>query len=293
MSKGTWALIALVYLAFAEVLSWTPVPDLSLCLIQPEHSEQTSDHDNSKYCPAFHTGIVAAINALDGILERHDKSVVGGFTIVLAISTIGLWLATNKLWVAGEKQFGLLAETAIAQSRDMQDSIASAVAAANAARHSNEIAQDTAERELRAYVSIAGVARVNDPGDVEGPGFAVLVDVKNDGKTPAYDVFQWAKIEVREFPLRERFGFHCVENPSLSIIPTSGKTMAFPTFKRQLTPLEEQAIFENGKAIYVYGEVAYRDIFGKGRLTQFRFRCNGQGYPLGIFKGDGEGNDAD
>ena len=73
MDRRSWALIALVYLAFAEVLSWTPVPDLSLCLIQPEHNERAADDNGEKYCPAFHTGIVASLDAMDGFLEQHDK----------------------------------------------------------------------------------------------------------------------------------------------------------------------------------------------------------------------------
>jgi hypothetical protein len=126
MRKREWALLAFVYLALAEVLSWHPVPDLSLCLIQAEHSEQATNHDEKKYCPAFHTGIIASLDAVDGFLERHDKSVVGGFTIVLAISTIGLWLATNRLWFAGERQLELLAKTASDQSRDMEKSLIAA-----------------------------------------------------------------------------------------------------------------------------------------------------------------------
>ncbi len=285
MLKRNWALIALVYLALAEILSLAPVPDLSLCLIQPEHSEQPANHDDEKYCPAFHVAAALAIEKVDVFLENHDKSVVGGFTIVLAISTIGLWLATNKLWASGEKQFGLLAETSLRQSRDMKASVVAAEAAVN-------VAQDTAKRQLRAYVSVAGLARTKDPGEVAGAGFAVWVDVKNEGQTPAYDVFHWAKIDLREFPLNGGFDIHCIENPSRCILSSGDKNIAFPTFKRDLTPLEEQAILSNGKAVYVYGEIDYRDAFGKRHMTQFRFRCNGQGYPLGMFKADGEGNEA-
>jgi hypothetical protein len=126
MLKRNWVLIALIYVAFAEVLSWAPVPDLSLCLIKPEHSEQSSDHDGKKYCAALHSGAAFAFEAVDSFLERHDKSVVGGFTVVLAISTIGLWLATNKLWLAGERQLELLSKTASDQSKDMQASIKAA-----------------------------------------------------------------------------------------------------------------------------------------------------------------------
>ncbi len=66
----------------------------------------------------------------------------------------------------------------------------------------------------------------------------------------------------------------------------------FPTFERDLTAFEENAILQNHTAIYVYGEIDYLDVFGDRHLTQFRFRCNGQGYPLGLFKPDSEGNEA-
>ena len=132
-----WSIaIALVYLTLAEALSWAPVPDLALCLIQPEHGQQTADHDNKKYCPAFHTGAALVFDNVDTFLEHHDKSVVGGFTIVLAISTIGLWLATNKLWSAGERQIELLAKSSADQSRDMQASIAIAKRSAEIAEYS-------------------------------------------------------------------------------------------------------------------------------------------------------------
>jgi hypothetical protein len=123
MLKRTWVLIALAYFAFAEALSWVPVPDLSLCLVQPEHSEQSSNHDDKKYCPAFHVGAALALEKADAFLERHDKSVIGAFTIVLAISTIGLWLATIKLWSAGERQLQLAAKTSADQTRDTRESI--------------------------------------------------------------------------------------------------------------------------------------------------------------------------
>jgi hypothetical protein len=68
-------------LAFAEVLSWAFVPDLSLCLIEPSHNEQTANHDDKKYCPAFHVGAALAFEGTDAFLERHDKSVIAAFTV--------------------------------------------------------------------------------------------------------------------------------------------------------------------------------------------------------------------
>ncbi|MCC8957364.1 hypothetical protein H8B02_29185 [Bradyrhizobium sp. Pear77] len=190
MHKRTWALIALVYLVFAELLSWGPVPDLSLCLIQPEHGEQSSNHDNKKYCPTFHTGVIAAIDSLDGFLERHDKSVVGGFTIVLAISTIGLWLATNSLYRAGERQLEFLRESSDAQSSEMQDSIA-------AAREANRISSEAMHISQRAWVS----PEVSLDSDLVWDGNAcrlvVKMVLKNVGVIPAQDVNVYVKAYAR------------------------------------------------------------------------------------------------
>jgi hypothetical protein len=164
--------------------------------------------------------------------------------------------------------------------------------AAKATENSVDLARDTAKRQLRAYVTVNGVIRTKDPGKLNGEGFAVLVDVKNSGQTPASDLLVWANIEIREFPLVTCLPLHCLENPTRVILPPDTKNLAFPTFDRDLTTIEENAILKNHTAVYVYGEIEYLDVFGNRHLTQFRFRCNGQGYPLGMFKADGEGNEA-
>jgi hypothetical protein len=150
--------------------------------------------------------------------------------------------------------------------------------------------RDTAERQSRAYVLVVDVAKIRtDPEEIAGPGLEVLVEFKNDGQTPAYDVFQWAKIDIREFPLAERLPIQCIDASTRAILPAGAKAMACPTFRYDLTPNEEQAIAESRAAIYVFGEVDYVDTFGKRHLTQFRFRCNGHDYALGNFKPDSDG----
>jgi hypothetical protein len=178
MLKRNWALIAFVYLALAEVLSLAPVPDLSLCLIQQEDSEQSADHDGKKYCPAFHTGAALVFERTDSFLEAHDKSVIGGFTVVLAISTIGLWLATNKLWVAADLQFRHAqseAEAAdfyrTAQFEQIAEQIEALKQSADAAENNVHetrrlvwTSEATAMRQLRAYVFVKNgrVDRIKD-----------------------------------------------------------------------------------------------------------------------------------
>src|SRR5258708_32572953 len=51
------------------------------------------------------------------LLEAHDKGVTALFTIVLAIATAFLWHATYRLWIAGERQVKLSRDTAERQLR--------------------------------------------------------------------------------------------------------------------------------------------------------------------------------
>jgi hypothetical protein len=95
----------LCFLLFAQFISWLYAgPDSPLCLIEPEHYEQISDDNDQNYCPTFFAGSLLLVERGFEWIKRddNDKAVVGAFTVVLAISTIGLWLATIGLYQAGE-----------------------------------------------------------------------------------------------------------------------------------------------------------------------------------------------
>ena len=127
-------ILALCYLMFLEGLSWWTASAPFPCLIKVEHGQQAADHDKKEQCPTFGAGSVVLLARLDHFIESHDKSIVAGFTVVLAISTIGLWLATMRLWRAGERQMELIAASGKQQSSDMQASIAAAKKTADAAQ---------------------------------------------------------------------------------------------------------------------------------------------------------------
>jgi hypothetical protein len=215
--------------------------------------------EGTKECASYNI-VGLALRKIGTSLDILSALITAIATILIARFTFTLKRSTDSLWEAGERQ--------------------------------RLLSEDTAKRQLRAYVTVNGVMRTKDPGDLNGQGFAVLVDVKNSGQTPAYDFLQWARIEIREFPLVNRLPIHCLENPTRGILPPETKNLAFPTFTRALTVFEENAILANHTAVYVYGELDYLDVFGGRHLTRFRFRCNGQGYGLGMFKADGEGNEA-
>jgi hypothetical protein len=137
----------LCFLIFAELLSWETASWPGPCLIQ-----EAADHDSQNPCPTFLVGLGILIERLDGFIERHDKSIVVAFTVVLAVSTIGLWFATVRLWGAGERQLQLVQQYTAEQSRDMRASMAVADAAAKAAQKSAEVAESALLSTERAFV---------------------------------------------------------------------------------------------------------------------------------------------
>jgi hypothetical protein len=91
------SVIVLLVLLTLEGVSWmaAPVPP---CLIKTTHQEQAAYHYIEKDCPTFFSGSLILFGRIDHFIDMHDKSIVAVFTVVLAISTIGLWLATNGLY---------------------------------------------------------------------------------------------------------------------------------------------------------------------------------------------------
>lgn len=223
------------------------------------------------------------------IWERTTSDPVAFFTFWLVISTIGLGISTGMLWRAGEKQFRLARRTSAIQSRDMRASIAAAETsaivagqAADAARKSNEIAQETAERQLRAYLSIeAGHIRDWNSSDPT----IVQVHAKNNGQTPAYEVQITAGVMVlpRILPAGIQFEYGFNDSISKTIIHPDGVVVSDA---RSTAPLSEAEI-TNGREgsnvrLYVGGIVRYKDAFQKTRATKFLVSSGGKEMEQGI-----------
>jgi len=146
-----------------------------------EEQHKSAKEDAVKGATQFFAAISAHKDCAGHFVEENGEGIIASFSIILAISTIGLWLATNRLWAAGEKQFALLSETAAAQSRDMQASIAASTAAV-------EIATQTFLAEhgtwLKVYPTIVGPIRFTG-GKIR---MEITIQAENIGKNPAIAV---------------------------------------------------------------------------------------------------------
>lgn len=181
---------AIAFFLIIFVVSWESDTTAEVCSVDKHTQHKECSAHNVAMVPLFYSGAV---------LAERGEAVIALFTVILAISTIGLWKATNRLWLAGEKQMELIAANSSKQSRDMQASIAAQRKAADAAMLS-----------ARAYIGIQlPILRV-EPGH-NGTGAAIVdgvqheylyvytLNVRNLGRTEA-------------IPVRLQVGFFVGEN---------------------------------------------------------------------------------
>jgi hypothetical protein len=174
--------LGISYLLFAEAVSLL-VSDGATCIVNP--AKYGPYYADSNQCPPFHVFLIKIGARIFEVL-RDPNWVIAIFTIVLAGSTIGLWLSTNRPWSAGEKQFRHARRTAIIQSRDMQ-------AAVNETRRIGE-AQVRAYIDIRGatvtFTSMTGILNSQEPQD---PSPFIRITAKNTGQSPARN-FVWNPI---------------------------------------------------------------------------------------------------
>jgi hypothetical protein len=151
-------------------------------------------------------------------------------------------------------------------------------------------AEDTAERQLRAYVlpEKALLLNINDPT----PRY--IFHVKNYGQTPARELTVW--VGWRYFDIQK------IDIPKTRpALPNLSKYLLGPqgfTTHSDIVYLDDtrKQQIRNGAAIFLlFGDVRYKDVFERDRVTTFRFAWGG-GYSMdttGPLDVCAEGNDAD
>jgi hypothetical protein len=238
MERRVFFLFLLSFLLFAEGSSWMMAGGLGPCLIEPEHRQQAANDNEHEDCPTFFAGTLLGFErGFEWVKsDDNDKAVVAGFTIVLAVSTIGLWLATNKLWRAGETQ--------------------------------RNLAEDTAERQLRAYVSIESGGNGRQR---RGGRFEFKPVITNNGLTPAEDVQILSRVGLVAPIIPSTFDYALLPapNPSVSTIGPRQSRVHNVIYHRILTIAERRRVVKGELAFHIYGTVSYTDVFKRRRLTNF------------------------
>jgi hypothetical protein len=186
-------------------------------------------------------------------------------------------------WVLADKTAGLFAETARMrkgvddQKADTLRAVEAAEKAAKAAEAAVDHSRETAERQLRAYVWLKAV-QLND--FLLGHIPVVILEVRNSGQTPAYDLEIGAGCFAMPYPLPPNTLFPPMNpgiNPTKMVLhPGSEPPFNAParfsyTPGNTLTEKQAKALATDKVRIYVFALVQYLDAFGKKRETRF---CN-------------------
>jgi hypothetical protein len=177
---------------------------------------------------------VCYVEARNKFFTAFGTLIIAAFTVCLAFATVFLYTATRNL-VEG--------------------------------------ADETAEKQLRAYVFIkdGGIAITPD-----GVGFVFGVIYKNFGKTPAYQYSTWTgggiyPVDDLPFPKEPK---SLTERVNRSIVGPSAETPVVAD-SVALSPPDLQAIRNRTKAIFIWGGVDYVDAFDKPRHFIFKMRMTG------------------
>ena len=201
--------------------------------------EQGKDAKQQDY-PSYHVALIA-IRHIAEFLDVHNWLVTALFAGLVTLFTWRLWQATNevrvstdKLWDAGEAQRAL--------------------------------SEQTAERQLRAYVSIVSahvkvVAADNNRFSIKGN-----LQFKNSGQTPAYKFAPWAMIAVFDE------GVEPTEKVAAGqdAIMGPGVTNQMDIVGAPLAEATIEAIRKGTKTVWIWGEVSYADAFGNEYIFEHR-----------------------
>lgn len=160
------------------------------------------------------------------------------------------------------------------------------------------LSRQSSQREQRAYVMsessyIVNVANPLPVGGKPAPetlarivypnGPIAHMRIQNTGKTPAFEVRNWGDICIKEHPLRSQLPTKPAGlNANASILgPGIISTKRF-TYFPLLTPKETSDLMAGTIAIYVYGEITYRDVFKKQHFTRYRLMHHIMGGVIGV-----------
>jgi hypothetical protein len=173
--------------------------------------------------------------SLSDFIDKADATIAAVATLAIALFTLTLWRSTEKMWGTTQK----------------------------ALQH----AELTAERQLRAYVHVAAAS-----ASPVGTLINFYLEVKNFGQTPAYEVKLSFVIKLADLP-EKASDLVPPDTPNISqaILPPQVSIHDNFTPPQQLTPNQILKIGSEKAAIFVAGQITYRDIFGRDRLTEFRY----------------------
>jgi len=274
--KRYWPAIILS-LALLLILDGT-ISSLETC--HPPPNGPSTGQNSNENCTVLQGPLASFVIGLGHFFDTHDKGIVAAFTVILAISTILLWLATLNLYGVGKDQIATSRKIAALQARQTQRSIREAIRTAKAAEKSADAA--VAVERACLYVVInhnfEGVVRSaltweNTPtvdqkviAATESP--MATVKFRNYGKTPAIvGEVELGFIYSETVPNDLVYHSRVVKE---NIIASDQVTEDFPLqMNGQMTIGMAKRMQKGWGNLWIYGQVFYEDVFSQRRVHRF------------------------
>jgi hypothetical protein len=239
--------------------------------VSEQPSQSAANQKAPEECSALKGPILTTLVWTGDIAHKFEGLITAIFTVVLAGFTAALWRSTDKLWDAGERQLKTTRSVAAVQARNTKRQL--------------QLAEMTAERQLRAYVYIKEFRCVKIGHTVSGPEYVALKVIpvwKNSGQTPTRNMknhISWMFSTVR---FRDEIDF--VDLDELRKLDMSGRR----TYPLAIAPGEsvdaeelliwkydvERMGFVDGKItgwIYIWGWAEYNDVFDNTPIRRTEF----------------------
>lgn len=193
-------------------------------------------------------------------------------TLWLAVATTGLWVFTYRLWKSTQALAVDTKTSGEAQAERMERSIAHAAQAAAAMQRANQLHEETARRQLRAYLSVTKAFAYGMSPEKQ-PTFGVVI--KNQGQTPAYRTRLFSRLNwTTDAPEDVTVDF---PEPVVEIGTVSGgDERAYRSISAgsPWPPGLYQAVMSKQATLVYSGVIVYHDAFRKRRLTTFMAYLN-------------------
>jgi hypothetical protein len=273
--KRYWPAIFLS-LALLLVLDGT-ISSLETC--HPPPNGPGSSQNGEENCTVLQGPLASFIVGFANFFETHDKGIVAAFTVILAVSTILLWLATLNLYGVGKDQITTSRKVAALQARQTQRSIRESIRVARAAEKSAEAAVATERARFFVVIEHNFLECINTAAVWAGPvtqeEYPLPADIqpmagirfRNYGKTPGIVVDVSTGIEYSEaIPIPVFDEKVVMEN----IIAPGDLTQKFGTLiNGQLTMAQAIKVRRGEGTLWVFGKITYDDVFGERQTHRY------------------------
>jgi hypothetical protein len=218
------------------------------------------------------------------------------FTGLLWVTTAILASYTAFLWGATKRLANDAKDTADRQARETQESLRIATESANAAKLTVKTMEDTARKELRAYMGVDHIVIYDD--HLSSDSGHADIRIKNFGNTMAKSTQIW--IEASEPVGDPDFNEKGERRAKTVVMPKEALGFKQPIERTMGGTMSNL----NPGILRIWGRIEYTDVFGQDHWTTFRFmndRRTSFPSPSGVghqvygwsTKTCDEGNDAD